>query len=136
MRRFLLAPNWKTFFVKPVVKQDVVTLKQIKIIRNIVMGASSNCLGACATDVMKLRTDIEKLQLLHGEMQYVVLFDRLNVANQLLLQCRPYRAAGCVPWGLIESFVHGLQDTCEVHRDNRKRPLLGADTPMTKKLCI
>ena len=97
---------------------------------------SSNCLGACATDVMKLRTDNEKLQLMHGEMQYVVLFDRLNVANQLFLQCRPYRAAGSVQWSLIESFVQGLQDTHEVYRGNRKRPLLGADTPMTKKLCI
>ena len=75
------------------------------------MSASGNCMGACATDLTNLRTDNEKLQRMHGEMQYVVLFDRLNVANQLLLQCRPYRAAGSVPWGLIESFVQGLQDT-------------------------
>ena len=102
------------------------------------MSASGNCMGACATDLTNLRTDNEKLQRMHGEMQYVVLFDRLNVANQLLLQCRPYRAAGSVPWGLIESFVQGLQDTHDhtTTYDNRKRRLSGSDTPITKRLCI
>jgi hypothetical protein len=103
--------------------------------------STKNVDDACGGDVTKLRTDIETLQHMHGEMQYTILFDRINIARQLSLQCRPYHSLGSIPLKIIEHFIEELQKTGSSYRDDvclnlneKKRHLLGADTSLAKRV--
>ena len=96
--------------------------------------------GACRGDVVKLRRDIETLQHTYEEMQYTVLFDRINIARQLSLRCRPYHSLGSIPLRIIEHFIEDLQKTNNCRDDvclnvnNKKRHLLGADASLAKRV--